>query len=717
TGIYAGQEALATNTFIEGGTQYVEDATARNTKISKGGIQYLRAKALADITHIEDGVQYIYADAQAKNTTIKSLGSQMVYTGGTATDTTIKSGGIQWVESGGTTTDTTINGGQSWLRAGAVANGETSVNAGGELLMDAGSLATDVNISGGTLSVSDLSDATSGQNTVQVGMLTMDGGNVNFLRNSDGEFAKLTITELSGTGNFLLNTSLADRKGNFVTIEQGTGQFGIAVADSGKEISDHTDLTLNLIHEKGGDIDFEMVTASGRSTRFVDGGTYMYTLYSQQDKDGLTGGNVWYLGAMGSGGENPGGENPGGENPGGENPGGENPGGENPGGENPGGENPGGETPGGENPGGENPGGENPGGENPGGEIPGGENPGGENPGGENPGGENPGGENPGGGDNGNAGGNGNGGKKPMTTPATDAILAMSNAGLNVIHSELDGLRTYRASLDKTGPESNVWGHYLGSKSDIDTSNGAAYKLSQNGLEIGADTRTDFDRGSLVTGTFMSFSDNKVKHARGGTSKIDSYGLGLYATWYDVSGFYADGVVKGNRLKNKLRAVMTNGGRTGGDWTQYALSTAVEGGYQFDLKDDVSITPYARLAFVQMTSEEVKLSNGMKGNTGTPRSVTGEAGAKLAGKFSIGSTEFKPYLSAAVLQEFANSNEVTINERNRFDNNVKGTSGKYGLGASVNVGKDVTLYGEANYRQGSQIETPIQGVAGIRIGF
>ncbi|HGG0601409.1 TPA: autotransporter outer membrane beta-barrel domain-containing protein [Enterobacter roggenkampii] len=39
------------------------------------------------------------------------------------------------------------------------------------------------------------------------------------------------------------------------------------------------------------------------------------------------------------------------------------------------------------------------------------------------------------------------------------------------------------------------------------------------------------------------------------------------------------------------------------------------------------------------------------------------------------------------------------------------------MGASVNVGKDVTLYGEANYRQGSQIETPIQGVAGIRIGF
>lgn len=69
------------------------------------------------------------------------------------------------------------------------------------------------------------------------------------------------------------------------------------------------------------------------------------------------------------------------------------------------------------------------------------------------------------------------------------------------------------------------------------------------------------------------------------------------------------------------------------------------------------------------------------------------------------------------MQEFAGSNEVTINERNRFDNNVRGTSGKYGLGASVSVGKDVTLYGEANYRQGSHTETPVQGVAGIRIGF
>ncbi|MCU6419731.1 pertactin-like passenger domain-containing protein, partial [Enterobacter quasiroggenkampii] len=171
-------------------------------------------------------------------------GGQYV-SGGLVTSTTIN-GGNQYVLSGGKTTDTTINGGQSWLKNGAVANGETKVGSGGEVRMDAGALATDVNISGGTLSVSDLTDATASLTPAQVDKLTMDGGNVNFLRNSDGKFAKLTITELSGTGNFLLNTSLADKDGNFVTIEQGTGQFGLAVNDSGKEISNHDDLTLNL---------------------------------------------------------------------------------------------------------------------------------------------------------------------------------------------------------------------------------------------------------------------------------------------------------------------------------------------------------------------------------------------------------------------------------------------------------------------------------------
>ncbi|MDE5206572.1 autotransporter outer membrane beta-barrel domain-containing protein [Citrobacter amalonaticus] len=76
-----------------------------------------------------------------------------------------------------------------------------------------------------------------------------------------------------------------------------------------------------------------------------------------------------------------------------------------------------------------------------------------------------------------------------------------------------------------------------------------------------------------------------------------------------------------------------------------------------------------------------------------------------------------PYLRAGVEQEFAQSNETTINKRYRFDNNLNGTSGKYAAGLSVLLAQDTTLYGEMNYRQGSHIEDPVQGTLGLRIGF
>lgn len=71
-----------------------------------------------------------------------------------------------------------------------------------------------------------------------------------------------------------------------------------------------------------------------------------------------------------------------------------------------------------------------------------------------------------------------------------------------------------------------------------------------------------------------------------------------------------------------------------------------------------------------------------------------------------------------ILSSFAASSfQTIINGINRFDNNLNGTSGKYGAGMSAQLADNVSLYGEVNYRQGSYVEDPVQGFAGIRIGF
>lgn len=93
------------------------------------------------------------------------------------------------------------------------------------------------------------------------------------------------------------------------------------------------------------------------------------------------------------------------------------------------------------------------------------------------------------------------------------------------------------------------------------------------------------------------------------------------------------------------------------------------------------------------------------------------ADTRAGTSFSLGSTQFSPYLAVGIEQEFAKSNQTVINGVNHFDNNLHGTSGKYGAGMSALLADNVTLYGEVNYRQGSHVEEPVQGVAGIRTGF
>ncbi|BBT71719.1 MULTISPECIES: autotransporter outer membrane beta-barrel domain-containing protein [Enterobacteriaceae] len=624
----------ARETINSGGISY-------GTTIYNGGTQYINSGGLANgaIIHDETAQQIVSAGATTHNSimhngliTLAGTANNTVIHGGTmevnrigiANNTLINNGTLHVF---GTSTHTTINGGQSWLYTGGFADGKTEINASGEMLMEAGSHATDVVIQGGTLSITDLTDDTTSYTAAQVDKLTLSDGYVSFLRDSEGDYAALNITELNGTGNFLFNASLAERNANFVTIAHGTGHFGVVVIDSGQEITDHTDLTVNLIHDRGGDIDFSMVTTNGRSTRAVDGGTYMYTLHSAQDKDGLDGGTVWYLGAMTD------------------------------------------ETDGGDN--------------------------------------------------GGSDGGGNSGGGNLVTTPSTDAILSMANAGMSILRTELDARRVYRTNqnTERKRGEGNVWGHYLGKKSAIDTRNGAAYKLYQNGFVLGGDLNTSFERGDLVTGAYISVSDNHVNHSRGGQSKIDSYGLGLYATWYDNRGFYLDSVMKTNRLGSQLNARMTHGGQASGNWHHYSISSAVEGGIIFKPTESLRIAPFTRITGSHINNANIKLSNGMKAETGKARSFIAEAGTRVGTQLSLGGIAFAPYLSASVEQEFAKSNQTTINGLNRFDNDQNGTSGKYSAGISVSFAQDAAFYGEASYRQGSYIEEPVQGALGIRIGF
>lgn len=343
-GSYHAVSGLALNNYIyDGGYQsvYVNDRTgAKNTTIYAGGTQRVRSGTVEDTVvygqqlvtnHDGDwkdgqwvensnpdakwgndptaidtqvmagGVQNVGLNGKASDTTIYKDGLQLVGKYAEAA-TTLVDGGIQHVLAYGGTEGTTIrNGGQTILDYGAYSFYNLDVEDG-SLVMEGGdqhpwlsnfgkgSYAQNVNLAGDNAYLYIRHNGDTSESVVTIDNLVNNGvtvfsepGGSNTGRNS-----QLNIKELTGNGLFVMNTSLADGSGDFLSISDKTdGKFGVRVMDSGKAlVSNTTDPDrYHLIHAAGSQNDtFTMTNKS------VDLGAYKY--YLVQDKDSA---DEWYL--------------------------------------------------------------------------------------------------------------------------------------------------------------------------------------------------------------------------------------------------------------------------------------------------------------------------------------------------------------------------------------------------------------------------------------
>lgn len=177
-------------------------------------------------------------------------------------------------------------------------------------------------------------------------------------------------------------------------------------------------------------------------------------------------------------------------------------------------------------------------------------------------------------------------------------------------------------------------------------------------------------------------------------------------------------MLKYNHFNNDLKAVSTNGTGIRGDYSQNALGGSLESGYRIDAAYSVWVEPYAKLTYVQVEGKDVKLSNGMKGSIDDQDSFTTELGMNLGRTFSIGAnSSITPYVKAALVREYIDNNKVTINDRNTFNTDLSGDMGKYGVGVSAIVNKEISVFAEVDYAKGGDREDPMQGNLGIRYSF
>lgn len=308
---------------------------------------------------------------------------------------------------------------------------------------------------------------------------------------------------------------------------------------------------------------------------------------------------------------------------------------------------------------------------------------------------------------------------KSTTTRSTDALLGALSSGLFIADGEMQSVRSRRGDLQNAGHDAaGIWGRYLTNDTHVRAAGSAGYRLEQDGVELGGDKLVDVGNDRLALGVFGSYSRNGLKQDRGNTSNVDSWGGGLYATWFGAQGYYVDGVVKYNHFSTSVRSRTETGAGVAGEFEQNGLGASLETGYRFTLPADVFVEPYIRTAYFTAGGQDVKLSNGLDAKADRLQSIRGETGVTAGKRFELGNgLAVSPYATAAVEHEFAKHNDVLMGEEYRFNNDFSGTTGRYGVGVGAQLTHDTSVYAEADYRKGEHVESPVMANAGVRVNF
>lgn len=264
---YGNFPANINNAVISGGNLFLATGIAKNTIVDSGHLYNIGG--IDTGTVINDGAFYFagYPDgydhdiAYSKGLVVNSGGSASL-AGGVVEDTSVS--GNMFVGQYATKYSSTI---QSPL----ILKGTLSINNSGAVVVS-----SDANIKNANVQTSGmlfLKSIPSAINNYQFTAMNMNGGAIIYTPSSAQSFSRLTLTSLSGSGLFYMNTNLAGGQSDFLSVTgEANGNFNVYVSDSGANPGSMSDL--QIIQTGGGNANFSLANKGG----VVDVGTYEYQL-------------------------------------------------------------------------------------------------------------------------------------------------------------------------------------------------------------------------------------------------------------------------------------------------------------------------------------------------------------------------------------------------------------------------------------------------------
>ncbi|EIX9273072.1 TPA: autotransporter outer membrane beta-barrel domain-containing protein [Klebsiella pneumoniae] len=301
-------------------------------------------------------------------------------------------------------------------------------------------------------------------------------------------------------------------------------------------------------------------------------------------------------------------------------------------------------------------------------------------------------------------------------TPSTEAVLAMVNVTPTIFQAEASALQT-RLDITRSSPhQGELWVQALSNRFDVNRTANAAYHQRLDGMMMGYDRSFPRQTGLLTLGIAGGYSRSDLDLANNSDGSVDSYSAALYASYYDQSRFWLDGMLKGNLFNQHLNARMSSGGHADGSYTIPGLGGGLVAGYDARFAN-TTLSPFFGFTGFISQSDNYWLSNGMQAHPGTAKSALGQVGFRLRQNMTTRhGIQFVPWLKVALEQEFVHNNPVRVNDDN-FNNDIAGTRGSYQAGISAALTPHMHIYASINYEKGDGMESPWTGNAGFSYRF
>ena len=251
-------------------------------------------------------------------------------------------------------------------------------------------------------------------------------------------------------------------------------------------------------------------------------------------------------------------------------------------------------------------------------------------------------------------------------------------------------------------------GHLTGFQAGLDLYAGQSFK---GGFYVG---QLQGDMG--VTG-FAGGSNSKYV----GFNSLTSRYLGLYGTWQNVSGLYADAVLQGADYRSTLHTSQNTGAAGSSVTNGTGVLASLELGQAFALGSHWQIEPQAQISYRTINLHDSAMSLAQVRNK-ADSDWTLRLGARIKGSFATSVGQFQPYGRINVYKA-SNTNDVAsfITPAATTQISAKGgyTATELAAGASLKLSQRTSIYGELGklWANGgdSRVKSGVQASVGVRV--